>query len=123
MQKSLAKILSASALAFAMFQAGSAAADGAAPPPAQAGAQPGGKPHGAEHMIQRFDKNNNHALEASEVPPKMWAHLSIADANKDGSITAQELQEAHASGKLPKPHHGAPDEGGQSAGPPPSPTK
>lgn len=75
----------------------------AAPAPAPA---PQGKPHDPSRMIERFDKNSNHALEASEVPAKMWAHLSVADANKDGSITLKELQDAHAAGKLPMHHRG-----------------
>jgi hypothetical protein len=75
--------------------------DSANPPP--------DKQRGPEHMIQKFDKNGNHALEASEVPPRMWAHISVADANKDGSITLQELQDAIANGTLKWHHHGEGD--------------
>jgi hypothetical protein len=34
------------------------------------------------------------------VGEKRWAHIQVADANKDGKISQAELQQAYADGKL-----------------------
>ena len=57
-----------------------------------------------ETMIQRLDKNGDGVLQASEVPERMRGMFDKADANKDGSLTKEELVQFHAS----HAHH-APD--------------
>jgi Ca2+-binding EF-hand superfamily protein len=60
----------------------------------------------AQKRFAKLDKNNDGALTAEEVGPKRWAHLSVADADKNGSITEQEIMAAVASGSLKFPHRG-----------------
>ena len=55
--------------------------------------------HAAEHF-KKSDKNNDGFLTQDEVGEKRWAHIQVADANKDGKISQAELQQAHADGKL-----------------------
>ena len=44
-----------------------------------------------EAWIARHDTNHDGALSADEVGPRMWEHLSAADANKDGRVDAAEM--------------------------------
>ena len=57
----------------------------------------------AQHAAERFkkaDKNSDGFLTQDEVGDKRWAHIQVADANKDGKVSQAELQQAHADGKL-----------------------
>ena len=61
----------------------------------------------AQHAAERFkkaDKNSDGFLTQDEVGEKRWAHIQVADANKDGKISEAELQQAHADGKLGHKH-------------------
>ncbi|HEY1532750.1 MAG TPA: EF-hand domain-containing protein [Polyangiaceae bacterium] len=61
----------------------------------------------AQHAADRFkkaDKNGDGFLTQDEVGEKRWAHIQVADANKDGKISQAELQQAHADGKLGHKH-------------------
>jgi hypothetical protein len=65
----------------------------------------------AQHAAERFkkdDKNGDGFLTQAEVGDKRWAHISVADANKDGKISMAELAQAHADGKLGHKHDGKP---------------
>jgi hypothetical protein len=65
----------------------------------------------AARLAERFkkmDKNGDGFLTQDEVGPERWAHIQVADANKDGKISLAELQQAHADGKLGHDHHGQP---------------
>ena len=53
------------------------------------------KGHG--HMFERMDKNNDGALTSDEVKERFWQHLVKADANRDGKVTKQELEQARAA--------------------------
>lgn len=44
-----------------------------------------------EMWITRHDANHDGALSADEVGPRMWEHLSAADANKDGRVDRAEM--------------------------------
>ena len=55
----------------------------------------------------KSDKNGDGALDATEVTPERWARIQVADANKDGKVTKAELEQARATGVLPRgKHHG-----------------
>ena len=57
----------------------------------------------AQHAAERFkkaDKNGDGFLTQDEVGEKRWAHIQVADANKDGKISQAELQQAHENGQL-----------------------
>jgi len=60
----------------------------------------------AEARFAKMDKNNDGALSKDEVGDKRWERLSVADADKNGSITREELRTAVAAGTLKFPHHG-----------------
>lgn len=60
----------------------------------------------AQERFTKSDKNNDGALTKDEVGDKRWEHLSVADADKNGSITQDEIKAAVASGALKLPHHG-----------------
>jgi hypothetical protein len=65
----------------------------------------------AQHAADRFkkdDKNGDGFLTQDEVGEKRWAHISVADANKDGKISLAELTQAHADGKLGHKHDNKP---------------
>jgi 5-hydroxyisourate hydrolase-like protein (transthyretin family) len=53
------------------------------------------KGHG--HKFERMDKNNDGALTADEVKDGFWQHLVKADANRDGKVTKEELEQARAA--------------------------
>jgi EF hand len=100
--------LGISVLALAGFMSSLALADAAPREGAhpQCSGEHGGKQSAeerAEHAAERFkksDKNNDGFLTQAEVGDKRWAHIQVADANKDGKISQAELQQAHADGKL-----------------------
>jgi hypothetical protein len=58
----------------------------------------------AEDRFKKADKNGDGFLTHDEVGEKRWAHIQIADANKDGKISLAELEQAHADGKLGHKH-------------------
>ncbi|HEX4335506.1 MAG TPA: hypothetical protein VH062_06300 [Polyangiaceae bacterium] len=68
-------------------------------------------------MKARFtsaDKNGDGALTASEVGDRKWAHISVADADNNGSITLPEIEAAVTAGKIhfsPRGHHHHHDDG------------
>lgn len=62
----------------------------------------GHRPHGPRDpgaLIQRFDKNGDGALEASEVPDRMQKHFADLDADHDGKVTVAELSAKFAAHK------------------------
>ena len=61
-------------------------------------------------MFRRADKDGNGSLEPDEVGERRWARIQVADANGDGRVTAVELDQARAAGKLPMGVHGDHDE-------------
>ncbi|MEI9950349.1 MAG: hypothetical protein WDO74_15550 [Pseudomonadota bacterium] len=67
----------------------------------------------AQERFAKLDKNNDGALSKDEVGDKRWQHLSVADADKNGSVTREEIKTAVAAGILKFPHHGR----GQGHGP------
>jgi hypothetical protein len=60
----------------------------------------------AQERFAKMDKNNDGALTKDEVGDKRWEHLSLADADKNGSVTREEIKSAVAAGTLKFPHHG-----------------
>ena len=60
----------------------------------------------AEERFAKMDKNNDGALSKDEVGDKRWEHLSVADADKNGSVTKDEIKAAVAAGTLKFPHGG-----------------
>jgi Ca2+-binding EF-hand superfamily protein len=58
----------------------------------------------AEERFKKADKNGDGFLTQDEVGEKRWAHIQVADANKDGKISLAELAQAHAEGKLGHKH-------------------
>jgi hypothetical protein len=60
----------------------------------------------AEERFTKMDKNNDGALSKDEIGDKRWEHLSVADADKNGSVTRDEIKTAVAAGTLKFPHHG-----------------
>jgi hypothetical protein len=58
----------------------------------------------AEARFAKLDKNNDGALSKEEVGDKRWEHLSVADADKNGSVTKDEIKAAVAAGTLKFPH-------------------
>ena len=60
----------------------------------------------AEERFKKMDKNGDGALSKDEVGDKRWEHLSVADADKNGSVTEAEIRTAVAAGTLKFPHHG-----------------
>ena len=42
-------------------------------------------------LFKKYDKNQDKALDETEVPAKLWAKLVKADLNKDGKVTIKEL--------------------------------
>jgi Ca2+-binding EF-hand superfamily protein len=60
----------------------------------------------ARERFAKMDKNNDGALTKDEIGDKRWERLSVADADKSGSVTEQEIKTAVAAGTLKFPHHG-----------------
>jgi len=60
----------------------------------------------AQARFAKLDKNSDGALTKDEVGDKRWEHLSVADADKNGSVTQDEIRQAVASGVLKFPHGG-----------------
>ena len=80
----------------------------------------------SQARFAKLDKNGDGALTKDEVGDQRWAHLSVADADKNGSVTQAEIAQAVASGVLKFPHRGhhghhegagAPPAAGDSAAP------
>jgi len=59
----------------------------------------------AEARFEKMDKNNDGALSKDEIGDKRWQRLSVADTDKNGSVTREELKTAFANGSLKFPHH------------------
>ena len=66
----------------------------------------------AQERFAKLDKNNDGALSKDEVGDKRWEHLSVADADKNGSVTEAEIRAAVANGTLKFPHGGHGKHGG-----------
>jgi len=62
----------------------------------------------AQARFAKLDKNGDGALTKDEVGDKRWEHLSVADADKNGSVTEAEIRQAVAAGvlKFPGGRHG-----------------
>ena len=60
----------------------------------------------AQERFAKLDKNGDGALTKDEVGAQRWEYLSVADADKSGSVTQNEIRQAVASGVLKFPHHG-----------------
>ncbi|HKO51848.1 MAG TPA: hypothetical protein VJV79_29265 [Polyangiaceae bacterium] len=60
----------------------------------------------AQKRFAKMDKNSDGALTKDEVGDKRWEHLSVADADKNGSVTREEIKSAVTAGTLKFPHHG-----------------
>jgi hypothetical protein len=60
----------------------------------------------AQERFAKMDKNNDGALSKDEVGDKRWQRLSVADADKSGSVTRDEIKTAVTAGTLKFPHHG-----------------
>jgi len=94
------------ALALGVSASALAAPEGQDAPHGQCSGEHGGK-HAqgdrAARAAERFkkaDKNADGFLTQAEVGDKRWGHLVVADSNRDGKVSAAELAEAHAEGKL-----------------------
>jgi hypothetical protein len=70
----------------------------------------------AQERFAKLDKNGDGALTKDEVGDKRWERLSVADADKNGSVTQDEIRQAVASGALKFPHHGFRGHGGHHGG-------
>lgn len=70
----------------------------------------------AQRRFEKMDANKDGALTAQELGDKRWAHLSVADADKDGRVTRDEIKTAVAAGTLKFPHHGRGAHGHDHAG-------
>jgi hypothetical protein len=56
-------------------------------------------PPSPEKMLERFDANDNGALEAAELPERMQEHIADLDTSGDGVVTKDELA-AHMKSKF-----------------------
>jgi hypothetical protein len=61
-----------------------------------------GKGHGKGAGFKKADKNNDGFLTQSEVGNERWDRIKVADANKDGKVSKDEMKQARKDGKLPK---------------------
>jgi Ca2+-binding EF-hand superfamily protein len=97
-----------------------ARANGTLKPPAGAKgrwAAKDGKGRRGGHLFERFDQNGDDKVEPSEVPERVWTHISVADADGDGAVTKAELEQARDNGTL-KPAPWAKDGKGKGRGGP-----
>jgi hypothetical protein len=109
------------------------AAEGAAEPgpagaptaggPGGPGRGPGGGPPGGEggsrrgRFFERLDANGDGALSKDEMPERMREHMMVADTNKDGKVTREELDAARERGDLRPPERpGGRRPGGEAGG-------
>ena len=60
----------------------------------------------AQKRFEKLDANHDGALTKDEVGEQRWARLSVADADKNGSVTQAEIKTAVAAGILKFPHQG-----------------
>jgi hypothetical protein len=74
----------------------------------------------AEARFAKLDKNGDGALTKDEVGDERWARLSVADTDKNGSVTEAEIRQAVASGLLKFPHHGRHGHHDGAGAPPPA---
>lgn len=64
----------------------------------------------------KADKNSDGSLTQAEVGDRKWARISVADADKNGSVTLPEIEAAVTAGTLHfRPHHHHHDGGGNDA--------
>src|SRR5688500_8924982 len=61
-----------------------------------------GKGHGKGAGFKKADKNNDGFLTQAEVGNERWDRIKVADANKDGKVSKDEMKQARKDGKLPK---------------------
>ena len=71
----------------------------------------------AQERFAKMDKNSDGALTKDEVGDKHWQRLSVADVDKNGSVTREEIKTAVAAGTLKFPHHGRGHGHGHGHGP------
>ncbi len=57
----------------------------------------------AKERFERQDANHDGALDQSELGAERWTKLSVADANGDQKLTADELKAAFEAGKIQPP--------------------
>ena len=60
-----------------------------------------GKGHGKGAGFKKADKNNDGFLTQAEVGNERWERIKVADANKDGKVSKDEMKQARKDGKLP----------------------
>lgn len=58
----------------------------------------GGRPS-FDRLLDAFDANADKALTEDEVPGRVWARLSQADADGDGAVTREEFDSYRPSPK------------------------
>ncbi len=86
------------------------------------GGPPGGPPGGEGgprrgRMFERLDANGDGALSKDELPERMREHIMVADTNKDGKITREEMDAARERGDLRPPERpGGRGPGGEGGG-------
>ena len=59
--------------------------------------------YGVARRAERFahaDRNADGKIDPSEVRPVFWDYLKVADADRDGAVTLDEIERAVASGTL-----------------------
>ena len=49
-----------------------------------------------DEVFQRFDRNDDRAIEASELPDSVRQRMMIADTDRDGKVTREELTAARS---------------------------
>lgn len=56
-------------------------------------------PPARDFLFATFDSNHDQFLEESEVPPRMWRHVGLADIDKDGLVSRPEFETARMKSK------------------------